>query len=172
MKTMYLALVGGLLVTSLAPAWAGTAEVIWQEPKNYRDVQAGEELQSRFQERVFKEFEKHFNELAAKLPEQQILKVTVTDVDLAGHVEPRPIGGSLQMLRIVNSSDFPAMSFSYEIVDATGAVIASGEEKLRGRDLPGQGRVHNQANSPHELLDYERAMLDRWFRLRFETELK
>lgn len=169
MKAISMVLLVGAFATN---AWAGTAEVTWHEPENYRDIRAGDEVQSRFQARVFSEFEKHFNLLAEKLPAQQVLKINVTDLDLAGEVMPQPYNGGLQLLRIIKSSDFPQIEFSYERLNGAGEVIESGEERLRGRDLPGQGRTYRQASSQHELIDYERAMLDRWFRLRFETELK
>lgn len=156
-------------------AWAGTAEVTWHEPKNYRDIRASNEIESRFQARVFSEFEKHFNLLAEKLPEQHTLKITVTDVDLAGEVLPQSYHayhGGFQALRVVKSMDFPRMEFSYVVENERGEITASGEERLRGRDLPGQGRTSRRASSQHELLDYERAMLDRWFKFRFEPELK
>lgn len=168
---------GILLLVSLvsATAWAGTAEVTWHEPENYRDIRASNEIESRFHARVFSEFEKHFNLLAAKLPEQHTLKITVTDVDLAGEVLPQSYHayhGGFQALRVIKSMDFPRMEFSYVVENELGEVIAAGEERLRGRDLPGQGRTSRRASSQHELLDYERAMLDRWFQFRFETELK
>src|SRR5690554_2133082 len=120
-----------VLIASLfsVNAWAGTAEVTWHEPGKYRDVQAAEELQTRFQERVFSEFEKHFDLLAAKLPENQTLKIIVTDVDLAGEVELQHMGGSLRSLRMVRSSDFPSIEFSYELVTAEGEVLIEGQER-------------------------------------------
>ncbi len=153
-------------------AWAGTAEITWHEPENYRDIRAGDELESRFQERVFAGLEEHFELLAAKLPENQILKITVTDVDLAGEIELQPMHGGLRSLRIVRGFDFPSMKFSYELVTAEGEVLVEGKERIRGRDVPEQSRPYRRASSQDKSLDSERAMLDRWFRFRIETELK
>ena len=39
---------------------AGTSEVSWLNPEKYRDVKSGNESKTKYQARVFKEFEKHF----------------------------------------------------------------------------------------------------------------
>ncbi|RTE85684.1 MULTISPECIES: DUF3016 domain-containing protein [Gammaproteobacteria] len=150
------------------PAQAGEASVTWENPDSYRDIRAAEELQSRFEERVFAEFERHFAELAGKLPDGQKLHITVTNLDLAGEVLPNQFGGSMNMVRVVRNSDFPSMEFNYRLESASGETLASGQERLRGRDMPGQGSSYIQGRSQHEMLDYERAMLDRWFYFRFE----
>lgn len=162
-----------ILVTFLSFAFAsstlaGQASVTWEDSDSYRDVRVGQGVQSRFEERVFEEFEKHFSELAEKLPEDQTIHITVTDLDLAGEVLPNQLDGTMNMVRVIRNSDFPSISFQYHIENSAGERIASGEERLRGRDLPGQGSTYMQGRSQHELLDYERAMLDRWFRFRFE----
>lgn len=163
------ALGAGLVVLLSSPVHAASVEVTWQEPESYRDIRAAEESQNRFQARVFDDLEKHFALLAKRLPEDQKLSITVTDLDLAGEVTPENIGGSLRLVRVVRSADFPSITFSYVLTDAEGRVVSEGNERLRGRDLPGQGRpVMRSATSQLDALAYERAMLDRWFRFRFE----
>lgn len=153
-------------------AWAGTAEVSWHEPEKYRDVRAGEEIQSRFEKRIFEEFEMYFDYITDRLPEGYTLKLKVTDLDLAGEVIFNTDLGRMQMLRVVKSNDFPRIEFSYQLLNEKGVQVEAGEERLRGRELPGQGRIARQARPQHDLLDYEKAMIERWFRFRFENYVK
>lgn len=165
-RTFISLLLGFSVITT---ASAATVEVDWHEPSSYRDIRPAEEPQERFQNRVFEHLSAYFETLAARLPESQKLQITVTDLDLAGEVYPENINNSLHMVRVVRSSDFPSITLSYTLTDANGTVLQEGEERLRGRDLPGQGRTSMRGrNTQQEALPYERAMLDRWFRFRFE----
>jgi len=163
-------LIAVVLLSSLitAPVWAGEAKVTWENPDRYRDVRAAEENQARFEQRVFAGLEAHFQVLAERLPEGHKLDVTVKDLDLAGEVLPNQFGSSIGLVRTIRNSDFPAIEFAFSVTDADGKVVSEGHERLRGRDLPGQGLTYSQSRSPDESFDYERAMLDRWFRFRFE----
>lgn len=169
MNTLKLVLLSSLFSVN---AWAATAEVTWHEPESYRDIRASNEIESRFQARVFAELEKHFESLAEQLPDNQVLKIVVTDVDLAGEIELQPMNGGLGSLRIVRGFDFPSMKFSYELVTAEGKIIVQGEERIRGRDVPGKGRPYRRSAGAEQMLAAEYAMLDRWFRFRFKDELK
>lgn len=153
-------------------AWAGTAEITWHEPETYRDIRAGSEIQSRFETRIFDEFEEYFNYIVERLPEGYTLQLKVTDLDLAGEVIFNTDFGRMQMLRVVKSNDFPRIEFSYQLLNEKGVQVKAGEERLRGRELPGQGRIARKARSHNSFLDYEKAMIDRWFYFRFEEYVK
>ncbi|MEW6989078.1 DUF3016 domain-containing protein [Colwelliaceae bacterium 6441] len=140
---------------------AATTEVKWENPDDYRDVDAGEGHRAKFKARVFADFEKHFTMLAKKLPEGQTLKIKVTDVDLAGDVHQ-----SMRRIRIVKDLFFPRMTFSYQVVDADNREVSAGNVELKDMNfmMGGTGLRYNQDN-----LGYEKRMLDKWFR---ETFLK
>ncbi|WDE10999.1 DUF3016 domain-containing protein [Thalassomonas haliotis] len=149
---------GALLLmtsTALSTAFAADSEVKWTEPEKYRDIRPGDENRKRFQERTFKELEKYFAKLAAKLPEKQTLKIEVTDVDLAGDVR----FGSHRQIRIIKDIYSPRMAFSYQLLSADKTLLSSGEVNLKDLNfMHGRGIKHR-----HEALNYEKNMLDDWF---------
>lgn len=134
---------------------AANSEITWTDYKSYRDIKESNEGRKNFREKVFNNFEKHFAQLAAKLPENQTLKIEVTDVDLAG--DTRVIG--IDRLRIVREIDFPRMNFSYQLLDENNNLIKSEDVVLKDMNfLSG-----SNARYRYYLLEYEQIMLDEWF---------
>lgn len=132
-----------------------TSEVTWTEHEKYRDIHSGSEGRKSFRERTFKSFDKHFAKLAEGLPEDQVLKINVTDVDLAGDTR----SGGINQLRIVKDIYFPRMNFSYELVKADGSIVTSGEVVLKDMSFMKGGNLKYR----NESLGYEKKMLDNWF---------
>lgn len=141
-------------------------EVEWSNPSDYTDIRPANQSRSRFRETTFKHLEKHLEKLAARLPEGQRLKLTVTNLDLAGQVWPgHMMGLGLSSdVRLINRVDIPRMNFSYELLDGSGAIIRTGEEKLKDMSFQDRavGRYRNQT------LRYEKTMLKDWFVRNFE----
>ncbi|GAB56669.1 hypothetical protein GPUN_2554 [Glaciecola punicea ACAM 611] len=136
--------------------------VTWVEPKSYTDVRDANSSRTKFRRHVFTQLEKHIDELAEDLPAGQTLNVTVTNVDLAGRIEPASFVGfsnSMQDIRVMRNIDIPRIEFSYELVDADGTVIKSEEVNLKDMSyLNGIGI--SGRNKPFE---YEKRMLSDWF---------
>ncbi len=156
MKNITTMLIGMLtLITLQNQANAATSEVTWTDYKEYRDIHAGEESRKHFRERTFKNFEKHFAKLASKLPEGQVLKIDVTDVDLAGDTH----AGGINRMRIVKEIYSPRMNFSYQLENADGSEVTAGEIKLKDMNFMSTSNLRYR----HESLGYEKKMLDEWF---------
>ena len=136
-------------------AYAATSEVTWTDHEKYRDIHPGNESRKHFRERTFKDFEKHFAKLAENLPEGQVLKINVTDVDLAGDTH---IGG-INQLRIIKELYFPRMNFSYELANADGSIVTSGEIVLKDMNF----MMGSSLKYRNKSLGYEKKMLDDWF---------
>lgn len=140
----------------------GRVNIEWQNPKSYTDIRPSNQSKKRFQEATFKKIEKFLEKLAGKLPEGQKLKMTVTDLDLAGHVWPGHMAGmnNTQDIRVIKRVDFPRMNFSYTLVDENGKMLKSGEEKLKDMSFQSHnlGRIHSDG------LRYEKNMLEHWFK--------
>jgi hypothetical protein len=136
-------------------AFAASSEVTWTDYKSYRDINSGNEGRKSFRERIFKDFEKHFAKLAATLPEGQVLKFDVTDVDLAGDTN----AGGIHQMRIVKQIFSPRMNFSYELVDAEGKVIQSDTVVIKDMNFMSNSSLKYRNKS----LGYEKKMLDDWF---------
>jgi hypothetical protein len=161
MKKLTITLLAMLTFVSLPQiAYAATSEVTWFEYKKYRDIHPSNEGRKHFRERVFYNLEKHLSKLAEKLPEGQVLKIKVTDVDLAGDTH---IGG-ISQIRIIKEMYSPRMSFSYELVNADGSIAISDEIVLKDMNFM-RGSSLKYRNSS---LGYEKKMLDDWFAKTFK----
>lgn len=143
------------LVSLQSVAYSATSEVTWKDHKKYRDIREGNNNRKSFRERTFKSFEEHFSKLAEKLPEGQVLKIEVTDVDLAGDT----LVGGIDRMRIVKDIYSPRMNFSYQLVNADGSVVVTDKIVLKDMNFMRSTRLKYRNDS----LGYEKKMLDDWF---------
>jgi hypothetical protein len=150
-------------LSSFNVTYAATSEVTWTDYEKYRDIRAGNSNRKHFRESTFYNFEKHFTKLAKRLPEGQVLKIDVTDVDLAGDTN----AGGIDNIRIVKNIYFPRMNFSYQLVNDDGSEIDAGEVKLKDMSF----MISNRLKYRNQLLGYEKNMLDEWFLETFNERL-
>jgi hypothetical protein len=109
-------------------------------------------------ERVQKALTEHLEQLGAKLPAGQNLKVDITDIDLAG--EPQPGAHRASDFRVLRGgADWPRIELRYTI-ESQGSVVKNGEAKLSDMNYL---RSFNRYSS-NEYLRYEKRMLDEWFK--------
>jgi Protein of unknown function (DUF3016) len=145
-----LAIAATLLAVGSAQA-VGRAEVTYVKPEQFSDAGFG----SIERERTLKVLSGHFDRLAQRLPDGQVLKVDVTDVDLAGEVDTLYV----HRIRVMGQlPDAPRLSLKFELRQG-GQVLAQGEEQLT--DLAyslGNRRIRDTGPLP-----YEARMLERWF---------
>ena len=145
--------------TSLAQA---EVEITWQDPEKFDDVRSPSASRVKFRERIFKELDKYFNELAEDLPNGQKLVMNVTNVDLAGDVLPASFAGlgrSMSEVRVVKSIYIPRMSFNYQLLSSDGGVLQEEEVKLKDMSFLNS---HNRFFSS-DTLRYEKNMIAEWF---------
>lgn len=136
--------------------------VEWVEPKSFRDVKDSSFSSHRFRKSVFNQLEKHLNKLASELPEGQSISFKVTDLDLAGRVEPASFLGysrSLDEVRIMRNVDIPRIQFEYELLNEKGEVIKTEVVNLKNMNYLNEVGMTNR-NKPYK---YEKRMLSRWF---------
>lgn len=150
-------------IWGLALAAAAKVEITWVEPEHFRDIEGGPESQRSFQDQVIAVLTAYFEAGATEyLQEDQTLALTITDVDLAGDVEyfffRFPFG-----IRVMRDIYFPSIEFTYELRDADGRVLKSGEENIKdmGYLFSGMTFLHDPP------FDYEKRMIDDWFRKTF-----
>lgn len=144
-------------------------QVTWQEPEKYTDTRAANMSSKKHREHIFKQLEAHLAELSENLPAGQSLKLTVTNLDLAGRVEPGRFSGlvnSANEIRIVRDIDIPRMAFSYQLLNANGGVLKSEDVKLKDMSFLHSTRVHFNARP----FAYEKHMLTEWFEDNFTKE--
>lgn len=142
---------------------AAKAEITWTDYEKYRDIHPSNESRKHFRERTFYNFEKHFNKLAAKLSEGQVLKIEFNDVDLAGDTR---VGG-IDRIRIVKDIYFPKLSFSYQYISADGTEIFADSVILKDISF----LSNNALKYRNDSIGYEKNMIDKWFFKTFEEHI-
>jgi hypothetical protein len=144
-----------LLATAGAAQAVGRAEVRYVQPERFSDAGFG----AVERERTLEVLSRHFDRLAQRLPDGQVLSIAVTDVDLAGEVDTL----ALHRIRVMGQlPDAPRMSLKFELRQGS-QLLAQGEDQLI--DMAYQlGSFRGQRDGP---LVYEARMLERWFDERF-----
>lgn len=144
-----------LLIPAASAAMAGTVEVSFVDPASFADTGASQ----RDQDANLQTLAKHLQSLGQRmLPADQVLKIEVLDVSLAGTVRRRGLG-EVRVLR--GGADFPTMHLRYTLQG--GGVQRSGDEWVSDMTYTFARSVARY----REPLYYEKRMLSDWFKDRF-----
>jgi hypothetical protein len=168
MKTTHILLAAALStvasVLGAAPAAPNThVEVIFDHPEKFTDVKDSDFASEKGRDSYLSTLKDFINERAPRhLAEGQTLTLTFSDIDMAGDFEPWR-GPDFSHVRIVKDIYPPRMTFTYKLVDAGGAIVKEGEEKLINMAFQMTASPIN-AQDP---LRYEKEMLDNWLRDQF-----
>jgi hypothetical protein len=147
-----------LVVMARSAHAAGRAEVQFVEPQKYAD--AG--MNGIERERTLAILAEHVQQLAQRLPDGQLLRLQVLDVDLAGTLEWK----RAQEVRVVRGAvDAPRLKFRWTLAQGESA-LRNGEEDLTDLGYT-FGRPLAQASDGS--LPYEKRLLNDWFKARFGT---
>jgi Protein of unknown function (DUF3016) len=135
-------------------------EVIFDQPEKFTDVKDSSMGTEKGRDSYLALIKEYLEERVPRyLPAGQTLTLTFTNIDLAGDFEPWR-GPDFSDVRIVKDIYPPRMNFSYKLVDANGAVVKEGQEKLIEMAFQMLASPINSSDS----LRYEKAMLDNWLR--------
>ncbi len=159
MKKITLILPALMLLVFANTSYAGTSEVKWSDPDKYTDIRAGNEHRGHFKSRIFKAFEEHFAKLSEKLPEDQLLKIDVSNVDLAGDVR----FDSIDRIRVIKSLYIPRLVFTYEVINSDKSIEQSGSVNLKDMGF----MIGAPLKYKHKPIPHEKRMLDKWFKKTF-----
>lgn len=133
-------------------AHAGTAEVAFEQTDRYTDIGPKRDLAQ-----VQQTLTAHLQALAAaSLPANQTLRVTITDIDLAGEIDPASM--RLHDVRVMGRHpDWPRISLRYSLQDGP-RVLAEGSEVLTDMAYLNRSSLLNGSTA----LPYEQRMLGDW----------
>jgi hypothetical protein len=138
---------------------ASHTQVIFDHPENFTDVKDGSNPTDRGRDAILSTLSSFLVDRADRLlPEGYSLRITFTDIDLAGDFEPWH-GPQFSDVRFVKSIYPPAFKFTYVVTDPSGRVVKQGAENIR--DLTFQNRLTIDNSDP---LRYEKDILDEWTR--------
>ena len=145
-----------LMFTAALPAFAaGKVEISFVEPDKFAD--AGRSTLDR--ERTLKTLGEYMQGLGTELPDGQTLRVEVTDLDLAGNVEPFGWRSSSEVRVMRGRADWPHMNLRYKLL-AEGREVKTGEAQLA--DISYMYSLRGRDNK-QDALAYEKRMVRRWF---------
>jgi hypothetical protein len=140
----------------LQPAMAaGKVEVSFVEPARFTD--AGRSAVDR--ERTLQSLSEVLHSLGGALPDGQVLRLEILDVDLAGEIEP--LRWSWNDLRVLRGGvDSPHMTVRYTLL-ADGRTLKAGQAQLSDMNylFAARGYALRQSGA----LPYETRMLKQWF---------
>ena len=148
---------GAASVNAETSASAQTVSIELVNPENFIDLESTHNSKKNarinFTRAITEELERR---LRASFGEGATLSMKVTDVDLAGRINP----ARFTEVRVVKGVWPPRMKFSYVLKGADGAELASGEESLVDIGYLGSGNTQSR----REPFRYEREMVKDWLR--------
>lgn len=145
-----------------APALAEVV-VTYKNPDRFTDASADQPSRVA-SPRVLDAFQAQLGELGVRyLRPSQRLQIEISDIDLAGEFESTPLDQT-RRLRVLRDVTWPSIKLRYVLSEA-GRVLAQGDEQLK--ELNYMRDLSN--GSPGDPLRYEKNLLDRWFKARFES---
>ena len=154
MKFRWIAL--AVLAVTAAAARADV-QVHFIQPEKFSDTKDNYGFR---QPDVLKDIEAHLvAQMQKRLPGRDV-RIDVTDVDLAGEVEP--FWRHSQWLRVMRAVTSPSIELSYEIREGD-KVVQQGKTRLRDMNYQDGFNAYYSGDS----LRYEKRMIDRWMQREF-----
>ena len=149
-----------LAAFSMVPARAEIA-VRFADPGRFTDAALHREGGAGAVEPTVEGLHEHLSRLGRlHLAPGQSLRIEIRDIDLAGRFEPWR--ARTRDVRVLRDITWPRIVLRWTL-EEDGAVVAAAEETLRDH-----GYLGRAADRPaDDLLHFEKAMLDDWFRSRF-----
>jgi Protein of unknown function (DUF3016) len=153
-----MALAGNLLAADIA-SLPPRIEVTFEHPENFTDVKDSNMPTDKGRDAILSRIRSFLvSRTGTLLPAGDALRITFTDIDLAGDFEPWR-GAQWDDVRIVKDIYPPAFKFSYVVTEPSGRVVKQGTEDIR--DLNFQTRMVLDTS---DTLRYEKDILGDWAR--------
>ena len=148
------------LLISFQAASMAKVEVTWTEPDSYIDVKDSFSGYQSTKEDAFYNIEKVLTKLAKRLPDGYLLKLDITDLDLAGETH----SGNF---RVVRDMYPPMIKFSYQLLDAGDNLLREKNENIRNISFMNNVSLRYR----NEAFSFEKQLIDDWFKDSFSDRL-
>lgn len=135
-------------------------EVTWTNPDEYSDIKDPFNGFQSTKEDAFYNIEKVLKRLAKRLPDGYLLKLDVTDLDLAGETHSRDY-------RVVRDMYPPRMKFSYELLDGGDNVLLTKQENIRDTSFMNGVSIRYR----NKAYGFEKQLVENWFKDSFSTRM-
>ena len=154
-----------LAALTLIPSARAAVDVEFIDPEHFSDINNHVPLASPGPSEVLDILSRHLVMLGAHCVDSgQTLEIRVSDVRLAGQLAGARGHLRNPEVRILDEVDWPSLSLSWQLVDASGKVLRQARETVNDMDYLHHATMLDTAP---EDLPHERAMLSRWFEQRF-----
>jgi hypothetical protein len=135
-------------------------KVSWQAPEKFTDIRPASESKKRFQEKVMTAFDKMWADFATDLPEGYQIEIVMTDVDLAGDVNPMYRANHVD-IRVIKDIYMPRVKLNYVLTGPQQQEIARATD-VKIQDM---GFMNSSAiGALNREFHYEHEMLKKWFK--------
>jgi len=149
-----------LLAAIASPGGAQTAarvQVVFAGPEKFTDVKDDYLGSDRNRDILLDQLKLHLQHRGVDhVPEGHQLRITITDVDMAGEFEPGRNPG-LGGARIVRAVYPPRIALRFELTDSTGKAIGTGQRTLTDLAFLSKPDIYR-----NDLLKHEKSLLDDW----------
>ena len=157
-----LALAGCTTPTVANGVTAADITVEFKNPDDFRDVR--DSLGGSTDENALAALRAYLQENAtARLQPGQKLRVTFTDIDLAGDF-PGAGGGRYDRIRVIRGIYIPRQEFFFEVKDAAGQIVKQGTRTLTDLNFQAAG-LRIGSDQP---FFYDKTLLEDWLRKEFK----
>jgi Protein of unknown function (DUF3016) len=148
----------GFVAAAVAAAAPPHVEVVYVAPEEFADVRNGYTQTDSARDFYLAELRRYIERQAAgRLAEGDLLRLTITDVQLAGDYQARrPASTNVRVVREVNPA---RIDLGFRLSRPDGAVVREGKRELRSTGYPVAPGL-----SAADPLRYEKALLDGWLR--------
>jgi len=145
----------------------GPVKVEYLKPETFIDVKVQNFKTPPDQNKHLINFKSWLETEAVKhLQPGQSLLISISNIDLAGDYPPGA-SAAASNIRVLQDLYPPAMKLSFVLKAADGRVINSGDRQLRDMGF----LMHNPASTQADDLEYDKAMVKRWLRKEFPTDM-
>lgn len=135
-------------------------KVSWQTPEKFTDIRPSSESKKRYQQKVITAFDNMWIKFAEDLPAGYQLSVVMTDVDLAGDVNPMYRANHTD-IRVIKDIYMPRVKLDYVLTGPQQQEIARASD-VKIQDM---GFMNSSAiGAMNREFHYEHEMLKKWFK--------
>lgn len=135
-------------------------KVSWQAPEKFSDIRPASDTKKRFQEKVIRAFDKMWGEFAQDLPAGYQLNIVMTDLDLAGDVNPMYRANHTD-IRVIKDIYIPRVKLDFVLTGPMQQEIAKGTDvKIQDMGFMNHAAMNTMSREFH----YEHEMLKKWFK--------
>jgi len=132
----------------------GRVTVIFDQPDKFTDAKSS--FNGSTDQGYLEELQRYIDQNArGYLADGQRLKITFTDIDMAGDFEPAR--ARMTDVRVVKGIYFPRLKFTYIVTNAVNEKVSSGAESLTDMNFMSRLRLNTT-----DTLSYEKDMLRDW----------